>query len=262
MNLDLANYTALVCGSTQGIGLATAKELALAGARVILFARNEESLKTALTVLSVAHGQQHSYLVADFNQPEEVKAAIENYILEFGTIHIVINNSGGPPGGTITAATPDAFLSAFRQHVISSHVIMQCVLNKMKEAGYGRFINIISTSVKQPLRGLGVSNTIRAAMANWAKTLSAEVAPYGITVNNILPGATATGRLTGLLDARSRNTNREYKELELEMLHEIPAGRFALPEEIAAAATFLAGPAAAYINGINLPVDGGRTLSL
>ena len=129
----------------------------------------------------------------------------------------------------------------------------------MKQAGYGRIINIISTSVKQPLKGLGVSNTIRAAVANWAKTLSLELAPFGITVNNVLPGATKTQRLSSLIEAKSVKTGHSIESLEQEMKAEIPMARFAEPAEVAAAVAFLASPAAAYISGINVPVDGGRT---
>jgi 3-oxoacyl-[acyl-carrier protein] reductase len=156
-------------------------------------------------------------------------------------------------------ATAEAFLNTFNQHLICNHLIAQAVLPGMKEARFGRIINIISTSVKQPLKGLGVSNTIRAAVANWSKTLSLEVAPFGITVNNVLPGATATQRLSSIIENKSQKQNHTIDEVEQEMLAEIPAGRFGKPEEIAAAVAFLASPAAAYINGINIPVDGGRT---
>ncbi|MFN6092435.1 MAG: SDR family oxidoreductase, partial [Bacteroidota bacterium] len=153
----------------------------------------------------------------------------------------------------------EAFLNTFNQHLLCNHLIAQAVLPGMKEAKFGRIINIISTSVKQPLKGLGVSNTIRAAVANWSKTLSVEVAPFGITVNNVLPGATATQRLASIIENKSQKQNHSIDEVEQEMLSEIPAGRFGRPEEIAAAVAFLASPAAAYINGINVPVDGGRT---
>ena len=139
---------------------------------------------------------------------------------------------------------------------------MQACLEGMKAAFYGRIINIISTSVKQPLKGLGVSNTIRAAVANWAKTLSAEVARYGVTVNNVLPGATDTIRLTQIIEDKSKKTDKSFTDISREMMAEVPAARFAKPEEIANAIAFLASPAAAYINGINLPVDGGRTMCL
>lgn len=259
MNLNLQSYTALVCGSSQGIGLATAHELAQLGAKVVLFARNEESLKKACASLPTPSGQTHQYLSADFSNPAQVAETVNNFISNGNPIHILVNNTGGPPGGPIVSATTDAFLSTFNQHLICNHLITQAVLQGMKEAGFGRIINIISTSVKQPLKGLGVSNTIRAAVANWSKTLSIEVAPFGITVNNVLPGATATQRLSSIIENKSQKQNHTIDEVEQEMLAEIPAGRFGKPEEIAAAVAFLASPAAAYINGINIPVDGGRT---
>ncbi len=262
MNLDLSNYTALVCGSTQGIGFAAAQELALLGANVVLMARNEAALKEAITKLSNNKSQHHQYIIADFNNPSNVEAQVKSFVSANGTIHIVVNNTGGPAGGPITNATVEAFTQTFSQHLLCNHLIMQATIAGMKESGYGRIINVISTSVKQPLKGLGVSNTIRAAVANWSKTLSVELAPFGITVNNVLPGATSTSRLSTLIENKSKNTGASIDHLEEEMVKEIPAGRFGNPNEIGSAIAFLATPAAAYINGINLPVDGGRTGSL
>jgi 3-oxoacyl-[acyl-carrier protein] reductase len=260
MNLDLTGKHALVCGSTQGIGKATAIELARLGADVTLVARNEEKLKA--TIGELERMGTHDYIVADFADPENVRAALAKYLANGKTFHILVNNTGGPPGGPITDAKTEEFVSAFSSHLLCNHILAQAVIPGMKTSGYGRIINVISTSVKQPLKGLGVSNTIRAAVGNWAKTLSLEVAKFGITVNNVLPGATATQRLSGLIEAKSSKTGTAVAELEQEMLSEIPAGRFAAPEEVAAAIAFLATPSAAYINGINVPVDGGRTGNL
>lgn len=260
MNLDLTGKHALVCGSTQGIGKAAAVELALLGADVTLIARNEEKLKATVGELErIGH---HDYIVADFTSPDGVKTAIGNYLAHGKPFHILVNNTGGPPGGPITNAKTEEFVSAFNAHLLCNHVLAQAVIPGMKAAGYGRIINVISTSVKQPLKGLGVSNTIRAAVGNWSKTLSFEVAAFGITVNNVLPGATATQRLSGLLEAKSVKTGASKADIEQEMIEEIPAKRFGYPEEIAAAIAFLATPSAAYINGINVPVDGGRTGNL
>ncbi|HQF27353.1 MAG TPA: SDR family oxidoreductase [Bacteroidia bacterium] len=259
MNLNLQSYTALVCGSTQGIGRAAAQELALLGAKVVLMARNESSLAEVCKSLPTPANQQHAFLAADFSNPEQVASVINTFIGQGNPIHIFVNNTGGPPGGPITDATTAAFSSAFSQHLLCNHILAQAVIPGMKAAKYGRIINVISTSVKQPLKGLGVSNTIRAAVANWSKTMSLELAPFAITVNNVLPGATATQRLATIIETKSQKTNHEISEVEKEMIAEIPAGRFAQPEEIAAAIAFLASPAAAYINGINVPVDGGRT---
>lgn len=262
MNLDLKGKRAVVCGSTQGIGRAAAMMLAEKGASIVLVARNENSLKSVHAGLPQEDGQQHQYLVADFSQPEQLQQRLDEFSSHTGTVHILVNNTGGPPGGPITEATTSAFEQTFGQHLICNHILVQMFLPGMKSEKYGRIINIISTSVKQPLKGLGVSNTVRAAVANWAKTLAGEVAPFGITVNNVLPGATQTERLRTLIAAKSEKTGISAHKLEEEMLAEIPAGRFGRAEDIAAAVVFLASPAAAYINGINLPVDGGRTSSL
>ncbi|MBA3827776.1 MAG: SDR family oxidoreductase [Taibaiella sp.] len=258
MLLDITGKRALVAGSTQGIGLAAARELALLGASCVLISRNEEKLKEAVATLDNSKGQQHTYVVADFSNPEEVKAAVANLVSNTA-IHILINNSGGPAAGPVTEADSESFLSAFNQHLICNHIITQAVMQGMKSAGYGRIVNIISTSVKIPLKGLGVSNTIRGAVASWAKTMSIELAPFGITVNNVLPGATATGRLEAIIKNKVTKTGASAGAVTEEMLEEIPAKRFGQPEEVAALIAFLCTPAAAYINGTSIPVDGGRT---
>lgn len=260
MNLDLTGKHALVCGSTQGIGKAAAMELAALGADVTLVARNEGRLKNA--VADLPGKGKHDYFIADFSNPEQLRTALGKYLLKEKTIHILVNNTGGPPGGAITEATAEEFTTAFSNHLLCNHLLVQSLLPGMKNAKYGRIINIISTSVKQPLRGLGVSNTIRAAVANWAKTLSFELGQFGITVNNILPGYTSTQRLESILESKAVKSGITKELVEKEMLIEIPAGRFGKAEEVAAAIAFLASPAAAYINGINLPVDGGRTGNL
>lgn len=262
MDLNLKNKNALVCGSTQGIGKAAAIELALLGANVTLIARNEKVLAHTAKELHVSSRQTHQFVAADFNFPDELKIKIENHIAHTNPIHILVNNTGGPDAGLISNAKSSEFLSAFNNHLICNHILAQACIDGMKKEKYGRIINIISTSVKQPLRGLGVSNTIRAAVANWSKTLSNEVAQFGITVNNVLPGATLTQRLQQIIEGKAQKTSKTVKEISEEMIKEIPMMRFANPSEVAAAVAFLASPAASYINGINLPVDGGRTGSL
>jgi 3-oxoacyl-[acyl-carrier protein] reductase len=200
-------------------------------------------------------------LAADFSRPEDVAAAMKGSDAS-RPYHIVVNNTGGPPGGLASEAAPEAYLAAFRMHVVSNQTILQAVLPGMKAAKFGRIINIISTSVKAPIPGLGVSNTIRAAVAGWAKTLATELGPLGITVNNVLPGFTDTARLKALFTARAEKTGKTYQQVLDEAVASIPAGRLGRAEEIAAAVAFLATPAAGYINGINVPVDGGRTQSL
>lgn len=262
MNLDLKGKRALVCGSTQGIGRACAHALAELGANITLFARDAGKLDEVLSGLNQDAGQQHVALVADFGQPQQVKQVLADHVASAGPIHIVVNNTGGPPPGPAHLAEPGDFLAAFDLHLISNHNILQCVLPGMKDSGYGRIINIISTSVKTPLVGLGVSNTIRGAVASWSKTLSNELGPFGITVNNVLPGATNTGRLDAILKTKAQKQNTTVPEIAESAKAAIPLRRFGEPEELADAVAFLASPSAAYITGINLPVDGGRTDSL
>lgn len=262
MNLDLKNKKAIVCGSTQGIGKAVAMELAKLGASITLVARNEESLKKVKAELSTEHGQTHSYMCVDFTQPDKLKSLLDAFMQRNSPVHILVNNTGGPPGGAINSAKVEEFVSAFNNHLICNHILVQACMEGMKNAGYGRIINVISTSVKQPLPNLGVSNTIRAAVGNWAKTLANELGKFNITVNNVLPGATSTQRLESIINTKATKNGLETNAVKAEMLHEIPMGRFADPTEIASAVAFLASPAASYINGINLPVDGGRTSSL
>lgn len=259
MNLNLTGKTAIVCGSTQGIGKASARELAILGANIVLVARNEESLKATLKELDATKGQKHYFLTADFQFPAQLKEKVVDFIALNGAVHILVNNTGGPPSGPIANAKTEEFLQAFNNHLLCNHVLVQAVLDGMKAEQYGRIINIISTSVKMPLKNLGVSNTIRAAVANWSKTLANEVASFGITVNNVLPGATSTGRLQSIIENKSKNTGEPLNQIKNEMESEIPLGRFAEPHEIANAVAFLASPAASYITGINVPVDGGRT---
>lgn len=262
MNLDLIGKTALVGGSTQGIGRAAAVELALLGANVVLMARNEETLKTTLASLDTSKGQVHHYLVADSGQPGAVPTAVAGHLAQFPDLHILINNTGGPAGGPLIEAKSEEFVQTFHNHLLNNQALVQAVVPAMKRAGYGRIVNIISTSVKQPIVGLGVSNTIRGAVAQWAKTLSLEIARFGITVNNVLPGYTRTARLDAVLAMRAKTSGKSEDEVSAQMESEIPTGRFATAEEVAAAVAFLCTPAAASINGINVPVDGGKTGSL
>ena len=259
MNIDLTNKTAIVCGSTQGLGFASAYELSMMGANVVLMARNEQKLQEKLKALDSGKAQAHSYLVADFSDPENVRSAISEFVAAGKSAHILVNNTGGPASGKITDAKTDEFINAFNSHLICNHILAQALIPGMKAGGYGRIVNIISTSVKAPLANLGVSNTIRAAVGNWAKTLANEVAPFGITVNNVLPGLTQTSRADQIIEKRSKDTGRSEEEIMQEMVREIPVGRIGQPEEFGAAVAFLCSPAAAYITGINLPVDGGRT---
>ncbi len=258
----LQDKTAIVCGSTQGIGLATAKKIASMGANLVLVARNEEKLKIALAELPKSSNQTHTYLVADFAQPLKLRTLIQNWVAKGNIANILVNNTGGPKGGPIIEAAIEEFTDTFNQHLICNHILVQALYPGMIKSGYGRIINVISTSVKQPLPGLGVSNTIRGAVASWSKTMANELGAYGITVNNVLPGATNTVRLKSIAETKSSKTGDAVEDIFKGMAAESPMKRIAEPEEIANAIAFLASPEASYINGINVPVDGGRTKSL
>ncbi len=251
-----------MCGSTQGIGRASAEALASAGAEVVLLARNTEQLRAVRDSLPAAAGATHEFLVADFAVPGAVRSVVAGYLAEHPPIHILVNNTGGPPPGPLLDASEAALTAAFAMHLLCNHALVQCVVPGMRAARYGRVVNIVSTSVREPIKGLGVSNTIRAATAGWAKTLSKELAPDGITVNNILPGSTRTGRLEAIIGNRAKAGTTTAAALERALEGEIPVGRFAEPSEIAAVVAFLASPAAGYVTGVSLPVDGGRLASI
>jgi 3-oxoacyl-[acyl-carrier protein] reductase len=262
MNISLTEKFAVVCGSTQGIGLATAKTLAALGATCILLARNEEALKDIVQhQLETPNQQLHEYYVADFSDTTQVKRAIEQVVAKHD-IHILINNSGGPKAGPIIDASTSEFTNAFNQHVVNNQLLAQAVVPGMKKLGYGRIVNIISTSVRTPLPNLGVSNTIRAAVASWSKTLANELGKFNITVNNVLPGFTSTQRLAGLIEANSKRRGLTEDEIEKEMIEGVPMKRFGDATEIAAVIAFLASPAASYVNGTSIPVDGGKTATV
>ncbi len=258
----LEGRRALVCGSSHGIGRAIAVHFADQGAEVVLLARTEAQLQRLCSQLGSLQRKRHAYLAADLADPDRLKKLLADRLPELLPIHILVNNSGGPPGGLMSEAAPQEFLEAFTQHLVASQILVQALLAGMKSEGFGRIINIVSTSVKQPISGLGVSNTVRGAVASWAKTLAGELAPFGITVNNILPGATETARLASIVEAEASRSNKPTDAIVEQMKNSIPLRRFAKPEEIAYAAGFLASDQAAYITGVNLPVDGGRTMSL
>jgi 3-oxoacyl-[acyl-carrier protein] reductase len=258
MNLDLCNRTALVCGASQGLGAAVAKELALLGSNIILLARTETNLQKVLNELDKSKGQMHQYMVADTSKPTELLEKVNAFLSTGNRIDILVNNSGGPAAGPLIDTSFKEMEAAFQSHLVVSHLLAQAIIPGMKSQGFGRIINILSTSIKQPIHGLGISNTIRAAVANWAKTLANEIGAYGITVNNVLPGYTNTSRLDYLFNKQAEGAQVSKDEILKRTLNLIPAGRLGEPNEFGAAVAFLCSPAAAYINGINLPVDGGR----
>ncbi|MFW7377173.1 MAG: SDR family oxidoreductase [Oligoflexus sp.] len=256
----LAGKHALICGASQGIGQACAQELARAGARVTLLARNTEKLATVLKGLPQQNSNlQHQAEVCDLSDPMAVRELTSRLPND---VDILVCNSGGPAPGPLAEATTEELSAAFQQHVLANTLLVQACLPHMKERHFGRIINIISTSVKAPLPGLGVSNTIRGAVANWAKTLANELGSSGITVNNVLPGFTKTERLEQIVQGKMRKSGKSREQVEAEMMQEVPLQRFASASEVAYACTFLASDLAAYISGINIPVDGGRTVCL
>jgi 3-oxoacyl-[acyl-carrier protein] reductase len=255
---ELAGRHAFVCGATQGIGKATAIAMAAAGATVTVCGRNDQGLIRALEALPTPLGQKHWSVEVDFASSREVALAASTHLRSAGPVHVLVNNTGGPPAGSAIEARTEDFVRAFEMHVLSAQALVQAFAPGMREAGYGRVINVVSTSVVTPIRGLGVSNTVRAAVANWGRTLAVELAPFGITVNSILPGFTRTARLEALFAGRADRAGSTVQEVEAEAMRSVPMGRFAAPEEIAAVAVFLASPGASYLTGVNLPVDGGR----
>jgi 3-oxoacyl-[acyl-carrier protein] reductase len=258
----LAGRLALVCGASEGIGRASAFALAARGASVCVLARRLDRLEDLREQLPVVRaGQRHRAAAADVAQTDALRGKLDALLAD-EPIHILVNNTAGPAGGAAHAADPEAYVAVFRQHLVAGQVLVQALLPGMRAAGWGRIVNIISTSVKEPIANLGVSNTVRGAVAGWAKTLATELGPDGITVNNVLPGYTRTQRLEQILAERAASTGRPAEAIAEAMLATVPAGRFAEPAEIAAAVAFLCSPEAGYINGINLPVDGGRTRSL
>lgn len=255
IRLRLNDRPALVCGSSAGIGLECARSLADLGASVTLCARSEADLDTALASLS---GSGHSRIVADFDEPDQLSEVVRSHVDQVGPFGILVNNSGGPPGGPILDADSDEFLTAIGRHVVCNHRLVQLLVPGMKELGYGRIVNIISTSVREPIQNLGVSNTTRGAVASWAKTLSKELGPHGITVNSVLPGFTDTARLGQLIQKRAAAQGTTPEQVASDWLDTIPLGRFASADEIGTVVAFLCSPAASYISGVCLPVDGGR----
>ena len=262
MQINLQGKNAMVCGASRGIGNAIAMLFAQLGANVTLVARNAAILERVIRDLDTSKGQKHDFIAADFSKPEELKEKLRLKVNEPKVYNILVNNTGGPPAGLAIDAELHEYTLAFTNHLLCNQILVQTLVDGMRASGYGRIINIISTSVKVPLKGLGVSNTIRGAVGNWSKTLANELGKYNITVNNILPGATETDRLKQIIEGKASKQNHSIEEVNNEMMEEIPLARFAKPEETAFAAAFLASEYAAYITGINLPVDGGRTPSL
>jgi len=259
MNLSLNNKHAILCGSTDGIGKASALLMAQRGASITLVARNQEKLDQTLSELSTDHGQVHFSLCADFNEPDQLKEKIIDHMkIIVDQTNILVNNSGGPHGGALIDAKEDEFRDAFERLLICNQIMAKAVVPGMKELGEGRIINIISTSVRQVIPGLGVSNTIRGAVAQWAKTLALELGEFGITVNNVLPGYTATKRLQSLAESKAKSMGVTTEHINEIWKNNTSLKRLGKPEEIASVVAFLASDDSSYINGHDVSVDGGR----
>ncbi len=256
----LAGRRALVCGASKGIGRAAALSIAHLGADVTVLARSRGPLEELLPALRAAGASNARVAIADFDDPATIDAAIDE-VLAAGPIHVLVHNTGGPPGGPLLKAEPGAILAALRRHLLSAHQLVQRLLPGMASGGYGRVITVTSTSVREPIDNLGVSNLTRAAVASWVKTLSRELPP-GVTINNILPGYTATARLSSLIEGVAGRRGLEVDAVRAEWRGRVPEGRFAEPSELGAVIAFLACPAAAYVRGVSLPVDGGRLRSI
>ena len=250
----LKGQTALVCGASKGIGRACALMLARAGARVIACARSQSNLDSLVAEM---HGDGHETVVLDLEDIEAVRRAVSS----MGVVQIVVNNSGGPPGGALLDNALEDFEGPFRRHLHAAHTIVQMLSPGMKEAGSGRIVNIISTSVREPIDNIGLSNTLRGAMASWSKSLSRELAPC-ITINNNLPGFTDTDRLGSLASSISEKTGSPVEEITEGWLSGVPIQRLVDPLETAVAVTFLCLSSSGAISGVSLAVDGGRMRSI
>lgn len=255
----LAGMRALVGGSSKGIGLGCALALAQAGAAVTVMGRNPDSLDEARLSLPHHLDQTHRAITVDFSDSQAVSAAAEADVLANGRVQILINNTGGPAPGPLNEAGGGALTEGFEMHILCNQALVHATKDGMIETGYGRIINIISSSVVTPISNLGVSNTIRGAVAQWGKTLAAELAPHGITVNNVLPGSIETSRLRTTMGRLAERSGKSIDQVEQATLDAIPAGRLGHPSDIGAVVAFLASPEAGYVTGVNLPVDGGRT---
>lgn len=261
MDMKLNGKHALVCGASQGIGQASAEALAELGARVTVVARSADKLSAVASQLDRINGEKNQWIAVDLSNESEIEARLLPALAK-DPVQVLVLNAGGPPPGPLQSANPQAFIDGMRPHLVASQHLLRAALPGMREAGYGRIINIISTSVYEPIPGLGVSNTVRAAVAAWAKTLVGELGPDGITVNNVLPGFTATSRLDKIIEGKARQQDMSDAEVAEQLRSFVPLRRFAQPEEVANAVAFLASPAAAYISGVSLAVDGGRLKSL
>ena len=261
MKIDLTGKNALVGGSSKGIGMAIAKQLAESGANVTLMARNEAKLKETLNTLNTDYGQKHQYLVVDFSDFDAFKKIIDSFF-ENNTIDILVNNTQGPQGGGALEKSVDDYQEAFDLLFKSVVFTTELALKHMQQKKWGRIINVASISVKEPLNYLALSNSIRAAVVTWAKSLAHDIAKDGITINNVLTGYFDTDRIAQLNAKKAEKMGVSSDEVRSSMEDQVPMKRIGNPEEYGFLVTFLASDKAAYITGINIPIDGGLLKSL
>lgn len=258
---DLEGRHALVCGASAGIGRAAAVALAERGATLTLLARRNEQLQALRPILARAGARETHAVAADLDDRKDLRAKVTAHLEKTGPIHILVNNTGGPAAGALLAATDEDFLKPYGRHLLASHLLVQLLVPGMTEAGYGRIVNVLSSSVREPIPGLGVSNTIRATMASWAKTLSRELPP-GITINSILPGYIDTDRLAHIAESMGKASGKGAAAVRQGWIDNTPEGRLGRPEELGQAIAFLCSPQASFVRGVVLPVDGGRLFSI
>jgi 3-oxoacyl-[acyl-carrier protein] reductase len=259
--IDLTGRHALVCGASSGIGRAAAVALAAAGASVTALARSRDRLEALCDEMRAAGAPAAHALPADMDDLAAFTATVRRHVQAHGGIHICVHNTGGPKSLPLLETTEDDLRHTFGRHQLTAHALVRELHGFMAAAGYGRFVQVLSTAAREPIAGLGLSNTIRAGMVGWAKTMAKELPPQ-VTINNVLPGYTATERLTELKHVIAARTGVSPEDVVEGWVAGIPEGRLGRPQEIAAAVLFLASPLASYIRGQSLAVDGGRLQGL
>lgn len=262
MDLGLKGTAVLVAAASRGIGREVARQFLLEGARVAIFARDALGIQETRNALAAETGGEVCAFAADATEVEDIERVYADASVAIGSIEVLINNAGGPPAGAHNALDDAAWQGAFDLTLLSAIRLSRAALPAMQQRGKGRIVNISSISVRQPLDNMMLSNSLRLGVAGWAKTLANEVAADGVLVNTVCPGWTATDRVSQLLEQRSADAGRPVSEQQAAIESEIPLGRLAKPEEIAAAVVFLASRRASYITGTALLVDGGMTRTL
>jgi 3-oxoacyl-[acyl-carrier protein] reductase len=262
LELGLEGKVALVTAASKGIGRAVAMDLAREGARVVISSRDEENLSQTAAEIREETGAEVEYRVADLTNADDIENLISHAVDRFGGIDVLVNNTGGPPAGAFEDIDDESWQVAFEQILLSFIRCVRGVLPLMRERGGGRIVNVASTSVKQPIENLTLSNTFRTGLAGLAKNLSLELAPDGILVNTLGPGRISTARSESMDASQAESRGVPIEEVRGEFEARIPLGRYGTPEEFARVATFLASPANSYVTGQAILVDGGMVRAL